>query len=94
MQQQQQQYPSMPPQASQPQQQQQQHTMQQHPVQQSSSQPQAKSDFGLDDLNFDPDTLIGGPEGATGEQTDFGNVSRNFEIPIRRYELMIDVRKS
>ena len=99
----QQQYPSMPPQASQPQQQQhQQHTMQQQsqqqPVQQSHSQQQAKSGFGLDDLNFDPDTLIGGPEGATGEQTDFGNVSRNFAVilrsPTRRCELMIDVQNS
>ena len=36
-------------------------------------QSSSKSDFGLEDLNFDPDTLIGAD--GTGEQTDFGNVS-------------------
>ena len=57
------------------QQQQQQPPMQNQPMQNSNNnQQQAKSDFGLDDLNFDPDTLIGA-EGAGGEQTDFGNVS-------------------
>ena len=35
-------------------------------------QSSSKSDFGLEDLNFDPDTLIGAD--GTGEQTDFGNV--------------------
>merc|ERR1719410_1704205 len=35
-------------------------------------QSSSKSDFGLEDLNFDPDTLIGAD--GTGEQTDFGNL--------------------
>ena len=38
-------------------------------------QSSSKSDFGLEDLNFDPDTLIGAD--GTGEQTDFGNVRFN-----------------
>ena len=66
--------PNMYPNNQAPMQQQQ---MQQPNPHQPQQNQQQKSDFGLDDLNFDPDTLIG--EG-TGEQTDFGNVSYLFNV--------------